>query len=150
MNIGLDHVHIFASDVAATLDFFTRMFDAECVWDEEAAGARNVRIRVGSAFIHLYDGPPRGPRSGPVHHIGIETDDLQGLVYRMSAQGFVFRNAIRHEPKFSYVMVMAPDELLIELFQCNEPERWQVRRPGACAQPALPGPVPPKGSTRAR
>ena len=26
-------------------------------------------------FIHLYDRPLKGPRSGPVHHIGIETVD---------------------------------------------------------------------------
>ena len=130
MRIGLDHIHVFASDVAKTLDFFCRMFDARCVWDEQAAGARNVRIALGNAFIHLYDRPLKGPRSGPVHHIGIETDDLEARVSRMCAQGFVFRNPIRREPKFNYVMVMGPDDLLIELFQCHEPERWQVQRSG--------------------
>lgn len=110
--------------------FFCRMFDARCVWDEQAAGARNVRIALGNAFIHLYDRPLKGPRSGPVHHIGIETDDLEALVSRMCAQGFVFRNPIRREPKFNYVMVMGPDDLLTELFQCHEPERWQVQRSG--------------------
>ena len=130
MRIGLDYIHVFASDVAKTLDFFCRMFDAGCVWDEQAAGARNVRIALGNAFIHLYDRPLKGPRSGPVHHIGIETDDLEALVSRVCAQGFVFRNPIRREPKFNYVMVMGPSDLLIELFQYHEPERWHVQRSG--------------------
>jgi hypothetical protein len=63
-----------------------------------------------------------------VHHVGIETDDLDGLVEKMKARGFSFRNPIRDEAKFRYVMISAPDDLLIELFQCREPDRWQVRR----------------------
>ena len=61
-----------------------------------------------------------------MHHLGIETDDLEGLVERMKAQGFAFRNPVRTEPKFKYVMVAGPDNLLIELFQSLEPERWRI------------------------
>ena len=127
MRLGLDHVHIFASDVAATVAFFRTMFDASVVWDEEAAGTRNVRLRLGSAFIQVYEQPPMAPRGGAMHHIGIETDDLDGLVARMRANGHAFRNEIREHPKFRYVMTAGPDDLLIELFQCHEPERWQVK-----------------------
>jgi hypothetical protein len=49
-------------------------------------------------------------------------------VSRMKEGGVRFRNPIRDEPKFRYVMVSGPDDLLIELFQCGEPDRWQVRR----------------------
>lgn len=55
MRVSLDHVHIFASDLAATLDFFCLMLDAKVVWDEEAAGVRNVRLALGHAFIHVYE-----------------------------------------------------------------------------------------------
>lgn len=127
MRAGLDHVHLFAADLAATLRFFVDMFDARVVWDEEAAGVRNVRLALGAGFIHLYDQPPRAPRGGAVHHVGIATDDLEALVARMRERGHVLRNAIRHEPRFSYVMVAGPDELLIELFQPREPQRWEVR-----------------------
>ena len=58
--------------------------------------------------------------------LGIETDDLAGLVARMKANGFEFRNPIRDEPRFRYVMVAGPDNLLIELFQSREPERWKI------------------------
>ena len=126
MRIGLDHAHIFASDIDATIDFLSRMFGATVVWDEEAAGTRSVRVQIGKAFIHIYDLAQRSERGGPVHHLGIETDDLDGLVARMKAEGFAFRNAIRTEPKFRYVMVAGPDNLLIELFQSLEPGRWKI------------------------
>src|SRR5471032_3021025 len=126
MRISLDHAHIFASDLGATMDFLTRMFGATVVWNEEAAGTRSVRLQIGKGFIHVYDQPPKSERGGPVHHLGIETDDLEGLVAQMKAKGFIFRNAIRVEPKFSYVMVAGPDNLLIELFQSLEPARWKI------------------------
>ena len=126
MRVSLDHAHIFASDINATIDFLTRMFGATVVWDEQAAGSRSVRMQIGKAFVHIYDQPPKSARGGPVHHLGIETDDLDGLVERMKAQGFAVRNAIRTEPKFKYVMVAGPDHLLIELFQSLEPARWKI------------------------
>lgn len=62
-----------------------------------------------------------------MHHIGVETDDLDALVARMKANGHEFRNTITEEPKFRYVMTAGPDDLLIELFQCREPQRWQLQ-----------------------
>ena len=127
MRVGLDHVHLFASDVDATLAFFTRMLDARVVWDAQAAGVRNVRLAVGHGFIQLYDQPPRAPRGGAVHHLGVATDDLTALVERMRARGFVFRNPVRDDGAFRYVMIAGPDDLLIELFECREPARWELR-----------------------
>ncbi len=124
MRISLDHAHIFASNLDATIHFFQAMFGATVIWDEDAAGARTVRLAIGRAFIHIYDQPPREGRRGIVHHLGIETDDLHGLVERMKTRGFHFRNAIRDEPRFRYVMIAAPDDLLIELFEAKEPGRW--------------------------
>ena len=103
------------------------MFCATVVWDEEAAGVKNVRLALGNAFLHVYDQPPKGVRDGPVHHLGIQTDDLDELVSRMEEQGFHFRNPVRDELKFRYVMIAGPDDLLIELFQCREPDRWQLK-----------------------
>ncbi len=126
MRVSLDHIHIFSSNVPATIEFFTKMFGASVIWDEEAAGVRNVRLALGRAFIHLYDQPPKGERAGTVHHIGIETDDFDALVARMKANGFQFRNPIRDQPKFRYVMIAGRDNLLIELFQSREPARWRI------------------------
>ncbi len=126
MRVSLDHVHIFASDLAATLDFFCLMLDARVVWDEEAAGVRNVRLALGHAFIHVYEQRPTIERGGAFHHLGIETDDLDALVAKMKMKGHSFRNIVRERPKFRYVMIAGPDDLLIELFECHEPQRWQL------------------------
>lgn len=127
MRVSLDHVHIFASDADATVGFFRTMLGATVVWDEAVAAARGIRLKVGRAFIHVYDQAPKAPRGGAVHHLGIETDDLAGLVRKMTASGFVFRNPIREDRGFKYVMIAGPDDLLIELFECHEPARWGIR-----------------------
>jgi catechol 2,3-dioxygenase-like lactoylglutathione lyase family enzyme len=127
MRVSLDHAHIFATDPAATVAFFERMFDASVVWDELVAGARVVRVRIGRAFVNVYDQPPKAARGGAFHHLGIETDDLDGLVRRMKGRGFVFRNPVREDRNFKYVMIAGPDDLLIELFECHEPARWGIR-----------------------
>jgi catechol 2,3-dioxygenase-like lactoylglutathione lyase family enzyme len=126
--ISLDHVHLFASNIEVTIKFFKKCFDAKVIWDEQAAGVRNVRIRIGQSFVHFYDQPPKGVRGGSIHHLGIETDDLDGLVAKMKSLGISFKNQISEEDKFKYVMVQGPDDLLIELFQCKEPERWAISR----------------------
>lgn len=128
MRVSLDHAHIFASDPAATVEFFKTMFGATVVWDETVAGARGIRLQIGRAFVNVYDQPPQAPRGGAFHHLGIETDDLAGLVRQMTDRGYVFRNAIREDKTFKYVMVSGPDDLLIELFECHEPDRWRIRR----------------------
>ncbi|HVN35198.1 MAG TPA: VOC family protein [Casimicrobiaceae bacterium] len=126
MRVGLDHVHIFASNLSATVEFFCTMFGATVVWDEDAAGARSVRLALGRAFIQVYDQAPKRPRGGAMHHLGIETDDLDALVSRLESHGFRFRNSIRDEPRFRYVMISGPDDLLIELFQVRERDHWQL------------------------
>lgn len=126
MRINLDHAHIFASDLNATVQFFKSMFGAAQVWDETVAGVRGVRLQLGHAFIHVYDQPPKHARGGPVHHLGIETDDLHGLVDHMKSLGYVFRNPIREDRSFRYVMAAGPDDLLLELFQSLEPARWNI------------------------
>ena len=127
-NISLDHAHLFTSDLSATITFFIKCFNAEVIWDEEAAGVRNVRIKIGRSFIHLYDQAPKAPRGGAIHHLGIETDDLEDLVLHIRNHGVTLKNEIKEEEKFKYVMIKDPDDLLIELFECKEPERWGIAR----------------------
>ena len=127
MRVSLDHVHIFSTDLSATVEFFQKMLGATLVWDEDAAGARTLRLKLGTAFVHVYEQPPKAQRGGAIHHIGIETDDLDRLVAHMKANGHKFRNEVKEEPKFRYVMTTGPDDLLLELFQCNEPGRWQIK-----------------------
>ncbi len=130
MRVSLDHAHIFASDPATTVEFFQTMFGAIVVWDEVVAGVRGIRLQVGHAFVMIYDQPPKAPRGGAFHHLGIETSDLAGLVSHMKARGFAFRKPIQEDKAFKYVMVAGPDDLLIELFECHERARWRIHTDG--------------------
>jgi catechol 2,3-dioxygenase-like lactoylglutathione lyase family enzyme len=120
VQIDLDHAHLFASDLDETVRWWSEMLGARVVFDLEIAGARNVRLAVGRGFINLYDQPPRVVGSGTVHHLGIQTDDLEALVASMEAKGFGFRQPIKDFGAMKYVMAMAPDNVLLELFETAE------------------------------
>jgi catechol 2,3-dioxygenase-like lactoylglutathione lyase family enzyme len=117
MQIDLDHAHLFATDLGETVRWWSEMLGAQVVFDVEIAGARNVRLAVGRGAIHLYDQPPRVVGSGSVHHLGIQTDDLEALVASMEARGFRFQHRIRDLGVLKYVMAAAPDDVLLELFE---------------------------------
>jgi catechol 2,3-dioxygenase-like lactoylglutathione lyase family enzyme len=115
----LHHVHLFASDLAASLAFYERWFGAEVLADEVFAGARNVLVRIGDGRLNFYDQPPRDRGRNAVHHIGIQTEDLPRLVERMREGGVAFRKPIAGSPGVGYVMVEGPDGVLIELFEAQ-------------------------------
>ncbi len=117
MRINLHHTHIFASNIEATIKFWQDMFDARVLFDMEIAGARNVMLAIGSGKINIYDQPPREGDNGAYHHLGIQTDDLDTLVARMKQHGFELRGQIREWGYLRYIMAMAPDNILLELFE---------------------------------
>lgn len=51
----LQHTHLFASDIEATIAFYRTWFDAEVVRDGVYAQARNVFMKIGIGAMHLYD-----------------------------------------------------------------------------------------------
>lgn len=115
----LHHTHLFASDLEASLEFYRRWFGAEVLSDEVFAGSRNVLVAVGDGRLNFYDQPPRDRGRNVVHHLGIQTEDLEGLVGRMQEGGVEFRKPITDTGLLSYVMVEGPDGILLELFQAD-------------------------------
>jgi catechol 2,3-dioxygenase-like lactoylglutathione lyase family enzyme len=120
MENSLHHVHIFASDIERTIGFYTELLGAEVVLDAQLAGARNVFLRIGKGRLHLYDQPPKHPVRGNIHHFGILTDDIDGVVQRMRDKGVPFTKGITDLGFWKYIMVPAPDGILIELFQVDK------------------------------
>jgi catechol 2,3-dioxygenase-like lactoylglutathione lyase family enzyme len=120
MNCNLQHVHLFASDLAASIRFYRAMFGAEIVLDEIVAGVRNVMIRIGSGHINFYDQPPKETARSAVHHLGIQADDIAATVDHMKARGVRFRTPIRDFGNLKYIMLEGPDRVLIEIFE-NRP-----------------------------
>ena len=117
--ISLHHAHLMATDVQATIAFWRDGFGARVVHDTVFAGARNVFLRLGSGRIHLYDQPPATTDRATVHHLGVQTDDLDAIVTRLRALR-VSVTDIRYEPTAAYAMAQGPDRLLVEIFQPDQ------------------------------
>lgn len=115
----IHHTHLFTEDIDATIAWWRDMLGAEVAFDGDFGGARNVFIRLGSGRIHLYEQPPRDTGRGAVHHIGIRTNDLEGLEARLRTSGVAFRSGIRDFGAWKYIMCPAPDGVLLELFQAD-------------------------------
>jgi len=130
MRTTLHHVHLFSSDMDRNLHFYREMFGARIIFDREMAGSRNVLIAIGNGKINLYDQPPKDRGRGAVHHLGIETDDLEALVEHMEKKGHAFKGSIKDYGVWKYIMAEAPDNVLLELFQIVAEEMGGVRYEG--------------------
>lgn len=113
----LHHVHIFASDIARSIGFYEENFGGQVVLDAEFAGARNVFMRIGTGRLHFYDQPPGQAGRGGIHHFGIQTTDIEAAVRRLQSNGVAVGKGIRDLGFWKYVMVSAPDDVLIEVFE---------------------------------
>ena len=129
MRNSIHHVHAFASDVDASVRFYTEVFGGEVILDAVLVGARNVFIRIGDGRLHLYDQPPRHAGAGSIHHFGIRTDDIAGMVERLRRNGVQLRKPVTELGGWRYVMVPGPDEVLIELFEVT-PEKLPAQLAG--------------------
>ncbi len=116
----IHHVHIFASDIETSIKFHKDFFGGKVILDMEFAGARNVFMKIGNGRLHFYDQPPKNPGRGSIHHFGIQTDDIEKVVSRMKANGIEFKKDITDLGFWKYIMVPAPDDILIELFEVDK------------------------------
>jgi catechol 2,3-dioxygenase-like lactoylglutathione lyase family enzyme len=132
MHCDFHHVHLFASDLDASIRFYKDMFGSVIVFDAVVAGARNVLIRIGGGFINFYDQPPRGHGFNAVHHLGINTDDIEAVVASMKARGYSFRTPVRDFGNLKYIMLEGPDKVVIEVFEnkgaWQQPDPDEIRR----------------------
>lgn len=119
--MDLHHTHIFASNIDRTLAWWQHHLDARILFDGEHAGSRNVLIGIGSGRLNIYDQPPRDPGRGAVHHIGIRVADLPAVWQRLQRQGVTSPNGLREQDGWRYVMIAAPDNLLVELLEFDDP-----------------------------
>src|SRR5512143_4047428 len=94
MQTHMHHAHLFASDLDAALKFYQELFNAEILADLDMAGARNVFLAIGRGRLHFYEQPPRDEGRGAIHHLSIQTDDLEALAAHMKTKGFHFRKKI--------------------------------------------------------
>ena len=118
--LHLHHVHLFTKEIDQTVDWWVPHMGADVAFNGIMAGSRNVFLRIGDGRLHLYDQRPKQYDRNAVHHVGIRVENLAQLVNRMTVAGVEFPNPIREFSGWSYCMCMAPDNLLLELFQIDE------------------------------
>jgi len=90
----IHHVHIFASELNKSLQFYEENFGGRVILDAEFAGARNVFMRVGNGRLHFYDQPPKHSGRGSIHHLGIQTDNIVAMVAKLKSTGIVVQKGI--------------------------------------------------------
>jgi catechol 2,3-dioxygenase-like lactoylglutathione lyase family enzyme len=121
MSIDLHHTHVFASDIDATVDWWCRHLGARVYFDGRLAGARNVFLAVGAGRLNIYDQPPRDRGRGGIHHLGVKVTNLHDVWQRLQAEGVASPHGVREEDGWRYVMISAPDGILVELFEFDDP-----------------------------
>lgn len=121
MAIDLHHAHLFAADIDATVAWWCRHLGARVLHDEVLAGARNVFLGVGTGRLHVYDQPPRDRGRGAIHHLGVRVEGLRDVWERLQSDGIESPGGLREHDQWRYVMISAPDGLLVELFEFDDP-----------------------------
>jgi len=77
-------------------------------------------MRIGSGRIHFYDQAPKIADRGNIHHFGIQTNNLEKDYQKLTADSVTLKKSITDLGYMKYVMVPAPDNVLIELFQVDK------------------------------
>lgn len=123
----LHHPHLMAADLDATIAFWRDGLGDQVIAELDFAGACNVFMRVGHGRLHLRDQPPRTNERSTVHHLGVQTDELEHLVGRLRDMGVSVTTSAT-SPALRYAMAEGSDGLLIELFQPDLDELAPERR----------------------
>ena len=70
--------------------------------------------------LHFYDQAPKHALRGNIHHFGIQTSNIEETVQRLKENGVDVEKEISDLGFWKYIMVPAPDEILIELFEVDK------------------------------
>ncbi len=146
--LALDHIHIYASEPEATLAFYEDVLGAERLGSIPAGDdRRNHFVILGGQILAISafpDGmaPEPAPEvgdgamraGGGVAHLGLNVDDLDGYVRRLTRAGIDVHGVPTNAGLLKYVYFTAPDGVLVELTQYELPSAY---RPAIAALNAL-------------
>jgi len=122
----IEHVHIHASDPAATIDFFETFFGARVIKEFENLGRKLTILALGDksnlSILHV---PPaeKNPKPGnaAIDHIGIAVENIEALVRRLKEKGYRF--PVELTRSFSGAKIafcLGPDNVYLELVDRTE------------------------------
>ena len=117
-----DHIHIFASDVAATKAWFIDLFGAEDA-GTNATGMPRLRLG-GTTFLLRGERPGEGltataeKRHFGTAHIGFRVEDLDAVYAELEAKGVRFEQPpLQAAPGLKITFLRGPDDVRLELLQ---------------------------------
>lgn len=102
----LEHINITVADPAATAGWLKELFGWSTRWEGEAKnGGHSIHVGNQSQYIAVYGpsgsalpGQRDAMRIGNLNHVGIVTDDLDGVENKAIAQGFKTYSHADYEP----------------------------------------------------
>lgn len=132
--LSFDHVHLYASDPEATMDFYRRHFGAERVGGStNAAGDKNHFLILGgqllvvsappSAWSNVAAAPSVAQRQFGFSHLGLNVESVDDQLTELSNGGVQILEPARQSGLIRYAYVAAPDGVVIELTQYVVPTR---------------------------
>jgi catechol 2,3-dioxygenase-like lactoylglutathione lyase family enzyme len=131
MSYSIEHISIRCRDLAASVDYFRRMFDAKVILKRILDESRRiVFLHLGDSMLELME---MGPASEPmearehygVHHIGIKVDDFESACRDLKSKGADFLGEpLEPTPGIRLVFLREPNGAVIELAQ-RDPEVFQ-------------------------
>lgn len=125
----MDHVGLVVRDVDVAAKNYADMFGFEVVSEMEGPGGEFKSVMLANGDIRIEMFQPLKPgsfqkfldeRGGGLHHISFVTDDIEGELKQLKAQG---KKLINEEPmevpgsKIVFVHQNAAENVLIELVQ---------------------------------
>jgi catechol 2,3-dioxygenase-like lactoylglutathione lyase family enzyme len=96
MSFSIEHVTIRCRDIESSIDYFTRMFDAEIMFRRQLdQGKQIVFMHIGDSMLELMDMGPAAEPVDPrehygVHHFGIKVDDFDAVYEDLCNKGAEF------------------------------------------------------------
>lgn len=137
---NFDHIHLYASDLSATLAFYERTLGADRVGAiPNSHGGHNHLVLLGGQFLAISDYPPGHKASEippygdgalaagfGVAHLGLNVDELEPVIKRLAAAGVAVHSPPQGEGAIRYVYFTAPDGVVIELTQYALPAKLRV------------------------
>jgi methylmalonyl-CoA/ethylmalonyl-CoA epimerase len=126
---GIEHIGIAVTDLGRALELYRDALGLEVGEIEKFAGMRMAFVRAGETELELLEPIDANSavakfvakRGGGIHHIALETDDIEGDVRSLAASGY---DLIDKEPrsgrgnqKIAFVHPGSTDGALIELVQ---------------------------------